>query len=107
MVVVKNGRGLLRHGTLKSAVSQEWIDELSSFFICWYKFRKGTSYLNNWVGVLKNGWGLLACGAEKSAVLQEWYQVRSLIDFCLLIIVWYSDAIIFGLTANLVCMFDF
>ena len=29
MFVIKNGRGLLGLGTLKLAVSQEWIDELS------------------------------------------------------------------------------
>ena len=31
--VVKNGRGLLDYGTLKSDISQEWIDELNSFFL--------------------------------------------------------------------------
>ena len=33
MVVVKNGHGLLDHGTLKSAVSQEQIDKTSLFFL--------------------------------------------------------------------------
>ena len=41
VIVAKKGCGLLDHGTLKSAVSQEselikWAD----FFACWYKFRK-------------------------------------------------------------------
>ena len=31
MVVVRNGHGLLVLGTLKSAVSQEWIDEIADF----------------------------------------------------------------------------
>ena len=38
MVVIKNGRGLLGLETLKSAVSQELIDELGWFYACWYKF---------------------------------------------------------------------
>ena len=38
MVVIKNGRGLLGLGTQKSAVSQEWINELGSFVACWCKF---------------------------------------------------------------------
>ena len=43
VAVVKNGCGLLDHGTLKYAVSQEselikWAD----FFTCWYKFRKSS-----------------------------------------------------------------
>ena len=35
---------LLGHETLKSAASQEWIDEMSWFFACWYKFRKAKGY---------------------------------------------------------------
>ena len=31
--VVKYGEGLLCHWTLKSGLSQEWIDELSLFFV--------------------------------------------------------------------------
>ena len=42
MVVVKNGCGLLGLGTLKSAVLQGQIDEISWFFV--YKFRKAESY---------------------------------------------------------------
>ena len=33
MGVVKNGRGVLGYGTLKSVVSQEWIYDLSWFFL--------------------------------------------------------------------------
>ena len=40
MVVVKNEYVLLGLGTPKSVVSQEWIDEMSWFFTCWYKFMK-------------------------------------------------------------------
>ena len=39
-MVVKNGHGLLGFGTLKSAVSQEWINEMSWFFACWCNFIK-------------------------------------------------------------------
>ena len=59
MVVIISEHGLLSFGTLKSAVSQEWIDELGWFFTSadWYKFVKAKSYLNNyWVGVFKNGY---------------------------------------------------
>ena len=40
VTVVKNGCGLLDHGTLKSTVSQESELIKSCFFPCWYKFRK-------------------------------------------------------------------
>ena len=30
--MIKNGRGLLGHGTLKYALYQEWLDDLSWFF---------------------------------------------------------------------------
>ena len=54
MVVVKNEYVLLGLGTPKSVVSQEWIDEMSWFFTCWYKFRKAKSYFNNsWMDMLK------------------------------------------------------
>ena len=47
----KNGHGLLGLATLKSAVSQEWVNELDWFFAYWYKFMKAKSYFNNfwWV----------------------------------------------------------
>ena len=48
LVVLKNGCGLLGNGTVKSAVSQEGIDELSWSFACWHKFRKAKSYFNNY-----------------------------------------------------------
>ena len=35
MGVVKYGRGCLGYGALKTATSQEWINELSWFFECW------------------------------------------------------------------------
>ena len=69
MVVIKNGRGLLGCGTLKSAVSQEWIDELGWFFACWYKFRKVKSYFNNyWEGIVENGRDLIDHGTLKPGV---------------------------------------
>ena len=45
MVIIKNGRGPLGLRTLKSAVSEEWIDQLGCFFACWYKFRKGKNLI--------------------------------------------------------------
>ena len=39
VAVVKNGRGLLDHGTEIYCISREWIDKID-FFVCWYKFRK-------------------------------------------------------------------
>ena len=63
----KTGHGLLHHRTLKSSVSQEWIDELGWFFTGWNKFMETKSWLKIiWVGILKNGW------PSKSAVYQEW-----------------------------------
>ena len=60
------------HWILNSAVSQEWVDELSWFFACWYKFRKAKNYFNNfWVVVVKNGCGLLGHGTLKSADLKK------------------------------------
>ena len=59
-MLVRNGCGLLGLGTLKSAVSQEWVDQMSWFFACWYKFRKAKSYFNNYrVGMVKNECGLI------------------------------------------------
>ena len=60
MAVVKNGHGLLDHGTLKSAVSQEselikWTD----FFACWYKFRKAN------VNLIIIGWAWSKMGSYK------------------------------------------
>ena len=34
VVVVRNGCAILNYRTLKSTVSQHWIDEMSSFFAC-------------------------------------------------------------------------
>ena len=56
MVLFKTQSGLLGLATLKSAVSQELIDEMSQFCACWYKFRKAKGYYNNyWVGMVKMG----------------------------------------------------
>ena len=66
------GFGLLAHGTLKSAVFQEWIDELSWLFACWYVIRKAKSYCNKyWVHRVKYGCELLGRGNIKSALSQE------------------------------------
>ena len=76
--MVKNGCGPLSKGTLKSTWSQEWIDELSWFFACWYKFRKAKSNFDNlWVGMVENGRGLLVHGIVKSGVSQEWFDESS------------------------------
>ena len=81
------GRGLLSFGTLKSAVSQEWIDELGWFFASWYKFRKAKSYFNNyWVGVVRDGQGLIDHGTLKPFVSHKWFD-----ELCRLI-EWFLDA---------------
>ena len=85
--------GLVVLVTLKSAVSQESVDEVSWFFVCWYKFRKAKSFFNNfWVVVVKNGCGLLGLVTLKSALSQEsvdevswffvcWYKFRKAKSF--------------------------
>ena len=78
MVVMKNGCGLLGLGALKSAVTQEWIDELGWFCASWYKFMKGKSYFNNyWVGVVKNEWGLKDHGTLKPGISHKWFDELS------------------------------
>ena len=72
MAVVKNGCDLLGLETLKSAVSQEWIDQMSWFFACWSKFRRTKSYFDNyWVAMVKNEFGLIDNGTVKSDVSQN------------------------------------
>ena len=98
----KNGRNLLGHGTLKSAISQECIDEMSWY---WYKFMKAKSHCNNyWAGMLTNGQDLLDRGILKSGVSHKWF------DESRRLIAWFlhtdSDWITFGLTANLFDIFD-
>ena len=78
MVVMKNGCRLLGVGTLKSAVSQEWTDELGWFFASWYKFMKAKSYFNNyWVGVVENGRGLKDRGNLKPGISYKWFDELS------------------------------
>ena len=78
MVVMKNGHGLLGLGTLKSAVLQEWINELGWFFACWYKFMKAKSYFNNyWVGMVKNGPVLKGRGTLKPGISHKWFDELS------------------------------
>ena len=97
--------GLFGVGTLKSAVSQEWIDEMNWFFACWYKFRKVNSYFANyWVGTVKNGWGRIDHRTLKSGVSHKWFdELSRLVEWFLHVDI---DGIIFGLTTNLLCIFD-
>ena len=69
MVVFKKGRGLLGLvGSLKSAVSQEWINEMSWFF----------AYFNNyWLAMGKNGQGLIDFGTFESGVSDQWFHELS------------------------------
>ena len=83
VVVVKNGRGLLGLITLKCAVSQEPINEMSWFFVCSYKFRKAESYFNP-----------LQPGVAYLYPLKTWFLCTD------------NDGIVFGLTSNLLCIFD-
>ena len=105
MFLIKNGRGLLGLENLKSAVSQEWMDEMSWFLAFWCKFRKPENYLNNyWVGMAKKGARLYRNGTLKSHVSHKWFDELSRL------IEWFlhadSDEIIFVLMANLLCIFD-
>ena len=74
----KNERDLVGLGTLKSAVSQEWSNELGWFFACWYKFMKVKScFKNYWVSMVKNGWGLKDCGTLKPGTSHNWFNELS------------------------------
>ena len=100
MVVIKNRCGLLDLGTLKSAVSQEWINELDWFFAGWYRFMRAKSYFNNyWVGVAKNGQGLKDRGTLEPGISHNWFDELSRL------IEWFlhadSDGIIFYSTLYL------
>ena len=79
---------LLRPATLKSAASQEWIDEMSWFFACWYKFRKSKSYFNDyWVRMVKNGRSFIDHGYFKSGVSHKLFdELSRLNDLCMLIV---------------------
>ena len=103
--MVKNGRGILGLWTLKSAVSQEWVDEMGWFLACWYKLRKVKScFYNYWVDMVKNRWGITDHGTHKSGVSHNWFdELSRLIEWYLLA---DSDGIVFVLMANLFCIFD-
>ena len=71
--MVKYGCRILGRGTLKSALYEEWIDELSWLFECSYKFRKAKIYFNSfWLGSVKYGCYLSGHDALKSVVFQYW-----------------------------------
>ena len=103
--MVKNGRSILGLWTLKSAVFQEWVDEMGWFLACWYKFRKVKScFYNYWVDMVKNRWGITDYGTHKSGVSHNWFdELSRLIEWYLLA---DSDGIVFVLMANLLCIFD-
>ena len=98
-MVVKNG-----HGTLKFAVSQEWINEMSWFFACWYKFRNAKGYFDDyWVAIVKNEWGLIDHRTHKSGVPLKWFdELSRLIEQFLHV---DNDGIIFSLMTNLLGIF--
>ena len=83
MGMVKNRCGLFGHGTLKSTVSQEWIDDLGLFYTCWYKFRKAENYFDNYlVAEVKNDHSRLGHRTLKSGVYQEWHDELSWFFAC-------------------------
>ena len=86
---VKDGRDLLHFGTLKFAVSQEWIDEIILFFASWYKFRKVKSYFNTyWEGMVKNGQDLIDHGTIELGISHKWFdELSRLIEWFL-----YADS---------------
>ena len=87
-------------GGQESVVSQEWIDEMSWRFACWYKFRKAKSYFDNyWVSVVKNGWDLKDHWTLKLVVSHKLFDELS--RFIVQYLHVDSDGIIFGLTTSL------
>ena len=80
--IVKNGCGHSGLKKLKLAVSQEEINGVNSFLVCWWKFGKAKSYFNNFWMIVKNGCGLLGLGNLKSAVSQEWFESMSSFFAC-------------------------
>ena len=73
MDMYKNGRGQSGHKTLKLTLSQEWIDEMNWFFLCFCKFSKAKIYFNYFgVGKFRNGHGHLVHETLKFAVSKEW-----------------------------------
>ena len=113
MVVMKNGCGLLGLGALKSAVTQEWIDELGWFCASWYKFMKGKSYFNNyWVGVVKNEWGLKDHGTLKPGISHKLFDELSRLTEWFLHadsdgIIFYSTLYLWDLNAGEPVQFEF
>ena len=100
--MVKNGRGQSGYGTLKLTVSQEWIDGMSWYFTCWCKFRKAKSYFNDfWVGMVRTGRGHLVNEALNPLYLKS--ELTNSADFL------HADceAIIFGKTDIVLCIFNF
>ena len=52
--MIKNGCDQSGHGTLKLTVSQEWLDGMNWFFVCWCTFGKAKRYFCDfWVGMVK------------------------------------------------------
>ena len=86
-------------------IYQKLINEMRWTFPCWYKFRKDKYWVNNyWLGMLKNVRDLLDHGTLKSGVSHKWCDEPSWLNE------WFlhadSDWIIFGLTTNLLYIFD-
>ena len=78
--------------TVKSAVSQEWIDELNWCCVCLCKFRKAKSNRYG-VGVGKYEHGLLGHGTLRSALSQEWIDELSWVFWGFFAC---NDAVVFG-----------
>ena len=73
VIMAKNGHDQSGCKALKLTVSQEWIDGMSWYFACWWKFRKAKSCFNDfWVGIVRNGHDHLVQETLKSAVYKEW-----------------------------------
>ena len=104
-MMVESGCDLFDLETQKSALSQEWIDEMSWFFGYWYKFTKVNSYFDiYWVGIVKNGWGLIDRRILESGVSHKWFdELRRLSEWFLHV---DSEEIIFDLMASLLCFSD-
>ena len=78
---------------------------MSCFLLTDNKFRKAKScFYIYWVGMVKNEWGLIDHWALQWGVSHNWFDELSRL------IEWFlhanSDGILFGLTENLLSVFD-
>ena len=72
--MAKNGCGQSCDGTLKLAVSEEWMDRINWFSACWYRFTKIKSWSKNFLG-----------GHSQKWMWPVWSRDSSILVFCMLV----------------------